>query len=315
MKPQLHPRNRHQAIDGVAYKFDELTFANPDLAPHIIDMKSGHQTIQFNDAQAVKELNRGLLLAYYGLQFWQLPDQFLCPPVPGRADYIHYIADILADDNDGVIPTGKKIKGLDIGTGANLIYPIIGRYEYKWSFLAAELNPISAQCAATLIQSNALLKKDVKLIKQDNPGNYFNGVISPDHQLAFTICNPPFHRSAEEASKGSLQKQQNLQKNQHLKTEVKETLNFGGQHSELWCDGGESEFVCNMIKESVNYQQQVLWFSSLVSKKDSLKPIQQCLNSVKPEEVKIIEMGQGNKISRFVAWTFMTKQQRTDRLS
>lgn len=323
MKPQLHPRNRHQVIDGVAYRFDELSKANPDLIPHIITLDkpkaSSHQTINFSDASAVKELNRALLLAYYGLQFWQLPEPFLCPPVPGRADYIHHIADLLASDNNGEIPTGRKVKGIDVGTGANLIYPIIGRYEYKWSFLASELNPMSVQCAKTLIQSNNLLKKDVKLIAQSNATHYFDGIIQKDHRLAFTMCNPPFHKSAEEASKGSEQKQRNLAKNQtkrasqmasSIKGQTKK-LNFGGQQSELWCDGGEVEFVCNMIKESVNYQEQVLWFSSLVSKKDSLKTIQKCVESVAPESIKIIEMGQGSKISRFIAWTFIPAHHRS----
>ena len=117
MKPQLHPRSRHQVIDGVAYHFDELCKANPDLNPHVTTLDNQHKTINFSDPKAVKELNRALLLAYYKVDFWQLPDQFLCPPIPGRADYIHHLADLLAEDNQGQLPKGKRFKGIDIGTG------------------------------------------------------------------------------------------------------------------------------------------------------------------------------------------------------
>ena len=307
--PTLHPRNRHQVIDGVAYHFDTLTAANPDLKSHIVERKKGHQTIDFADPNAVRELNRALLLAYYGIHFWQIPENVLCPPVPGRADYIHHLADLLANSNDGVIPTGKKIKGIDVGTGANLIYPIIGRHEYQWSFVGSEVNPLSFQCAATLIKSNPYLKSHVKVKKQDNANYFFNGIVQPEQKFAFTLCNPPFHRSAEEASAANAQKVENLAKSKSLPPQATQSLNFGGQNSELWCNGGEVEFVCNMIKESIQIKQQVLWFSSLVSKKDSLKIIESELKKAKVQEYKIIDMGQGHKISRFVAWTFIPQTQ------
>lgn len=311
MKPQLHPRNRHQVIDGVAYHFDELCKANPDLNPYVTTLDNQHKTINFSDPKAVKELNRALLLAYYKVDFWQLPDQFLCPPIPGRADYIHHLADLLAEDNQGQLPKGKRFKGIDIGTGANLVYPIIGRSEYQWSFVGSDVNPTSIQCAKTLIQSNRLLKSDVKLVSQSSPQHFFKGVIKADQEYAFSLCNPPFHKSAEEAAQGSQQKQKNLRRNQHLKQhKSSHGLNFGGQNSELWCPGGEVEFVCNMIEESVLYQHQVVWFSSLVAKKDSLTAIKAQLAKIKPAKIKIIQMGQGSKISRFVAWTFKTELER-----
>jgi 23S rRNA (adenine1618-N6)-methyltransferase len=39
------------------------------------------------------------------------------PPIPGRADYIHQIADLLATCNKKVVPTGADIRILDIGVG------------------------------------------------------------------------------------------------------------------------------------------------------------------------------------------------------
>ncbi len=318
--PSLHPRNRHQNKDGVAYDLKVLQAANPDLAPHVITKNSGHQTIDFADANAVKELNRALLLAYYDIQFWHLPEQFLCPPIPGRADYIHHLADVLAASNKGEIPTGKSVRGIDIGTGANLVYPIIGRHEYKWTFVASELNSVSFQCANAIAKSNKGLNSHLKLVQQNNPKSIFNGVLNPTHKYAFSMCNPPFHASAEEAEAGSRQKRSNLEnhkkRNQNnpesgfsSSTAKSKALNFGGQNSELWCEGGEVEFVCKMIKESVQFGHQVLWFSSLVSKKDSLKFIQKELDFINKKKaklmVKVIDMGQGQKTSRFIAWSFV----------
>ncbi len=313
----LHPRNRHRPIDGVGYQFDELLSANPDLNPHVFIGKHGQHTINFADDKAVRELNRALILAYYDVQFWQIPEQFLCPAVPGRADYIHYLADLLVASNNGEIPTGKGVKGLDVGTGANLIYPIIGQKEYRWSFLASECNPVSFQTAKAILDSNGNLKRAIKIKQQTSPEHIFENIISPDNRLAFTICNPPFHTSAAEAAKSNITKQQKLAKHKRSKQQssdlqpsiVKKDYNFGGQNSELWCEGGEVEFVCKMIRESSKFQTQVLWFSSLISKQQSLAKVQAELANHGVTNSKIINMGQGQKISRFIAWSFIPEKE------
>jgi 23S rRNA (adenine1618-N6)-methyltransferase len=82
----------------------------------------------------------------------------LRPPIPGRADYIHYIADLLAENNGGKIPKGKQIKCLNIGVGANCIYPIIGNQEYGGSFVGADVDPVSIASANKIIEFNPFLK-------------------------------------------------------------------------------------------------------------------------------------------------------------
>jgi len=85
------------------------------------------------------------------------------------------------------------------------------------------------------------------------------------------------------------------------------TPNFGGISDELWCEGGEMKFITQMIFESAKYQQQVMWFTTLVSKNEHLKSLTKVLNKVEPTEIKVIEMKQGQKTSRILAWTFMTE--------
>lgn len=301
-KASLHPRNQHQVVAGKAYDLDKLTKVNPALTQWLIKRPDGEDTVNFSEPDAVKELNKALLLQHYGMIFWDIPTNYLCPPVPGRADYVHHLADLLAASNGGEIPQGKAVKGLDVGTGANLIYPIVGSYEYGWQFVGSDIETVSLNCAEQLIKANSRLKKQIKLRKQEESNHIFKGIIQADDEFTFTLCNPPFHASEEQATQGAQRKNRNLGQN-------KGKLNFGGQSNELWCPGGEAEFVCNMVRESSQFKSQVLWFTSLISSKNNLAKIETELKKIKAKQVKIVEMGQGNKISRFIAWSFFDTSQ------
>jgi 23S rRNA (adenine1618-N6)-methyltransferase len=82
------------------------------------------------------------------------------------------------------------------------------------------------------------------------------------------------------------------------------TLNFGGRQNELWCEGGELQFILRMIRDSQRFAGQVFWFSTLVSKGENVTPIRKALQAARAVEVRVIEMAQGQKTSRLVAWTF-----------
>jgi 23S rRNA (adenine1618-N6)-methyltransferase len=303
-KDKLHPRNKHRE----RYDFKQLISSCADLKPFVALNKYGDESIDFFNPQAVKALNKALLVHFYGIQYWDIPDGYLCPPIPGRADYIHHIADVLGKLNGGKIPEGPTIKVLDIGVGANCIYPIIGTKEYGWSFVGSEIDSIAADSANSIINKNAGLIEVIDIRLQKNTKEIFNGIITANEHFDLTLCNPPFHASLAEAKSGTVRKLKNL-KQKKISTPV---LNFGGQTTELWCDGGESQFVSNMIQESEKFTHQCLWFSTLISKESNLKHIYFELRKVKATEVKTIEMGQGNKVSRIVAWTFLTKQEQKD---
>lgn len=304
-QPKLHPRNQH--ING--YDFDFLIKASPELQPFVITSARNEQTIDFSDSQSVKQLNKALLKGYYQVDFWDIPDTYLCPPVPGRVDYIHYLADLLAKDNENLIPTGKQIKLLDIGTGANVIYPLVGNSSYQWHFTGSDVDPISVKIAKQIAQFNNQ-KFDIRF--QKNQSNIFTNLIQPKDFFDITLCNPPFHSSIEEANKGSERKWKNLNKKSNKFVKDKNNLNFGGQKAELWYPGGELQFIKNMIAESTEFQEQCLWFTCLVSKKDNLAAIYKELELHKITEVKTIDMAQGQKISRFIAWSFYNNNQRQD---
>jgi 23S rRNA (adenine1618-N6)-methyltransferase len=295
-KSELHPRNPHRR----RYDFAQLIRSSPDLAQYVSRNAYGDESVDFFDPDAVMALNRALLRHFYHVRDWRIPRNYLCPPIPGRADYIHYIADLLASSNRGVIPTGPAVRCLDVGVGASCVYPIIGVREYGWSFTGTEFDPASLASAGAILAANPQLGKRVDLRRQRRANDVFRGILTPDERYDVTICNPPFHASAAEARAGAMRKLSNLKG----KRTARPVLNFGGQRGELWCEGGEAGFIRRMIIESRGLAGACLWFSTLVSKKSNLGPLYRQLTAASAADVRTIEMSQGSKSSRIVAWTF-----------
>ncbi|MBC7440204.1 MAG: 23S rRNA (adenine(1618)-N(6))-methyltransferase RlmF [Flavobacterium sp.] len=300
-KNNLHPRNLHR----FGYDFDELVDNFPDLKPFVFTNEFETKTIDFSNSLAVKALNKSLLITNYKILNWDIPTDYLCPPIPGRVDYIHYLADLLADSNNGIIPNGENVQGLDIGIGANCIYPILGNQVYGWSFVGTDIFEEAIESCEKIIQDNPQLIDFISLQLQGDGRFIFKNIILPEDKFAFTICNPPFHSSQEEATKSNIRKINALEKTKNSKP----VLNFGGQNAELWCEGGELAFITQMIFESAKYPLQVFWFTTLVSKKENLASLYKTLNKVSTVEIKTIEMAQGQKTSRFLAWTFLSDSQ------
>lgn len=302
-KNQLHPRNRHRE----RYDLPALTAAHPPLGAFIITTPRGDSSVDFADPLAVKTLNQALLKYFYQIDSWDIPDGFLCPPVPGRADYLHWLADLLAQDNQQQVP--REINVLDIGCGANCIYPLIGYREYGWRFTGSEINAQAMKAAGAILDANPTLRRAIRLRRQTDSNRIFQGIIHKNECYQAVICNPPFHASSEQAAEGSARKARNL----GLAKDA--PLNFGGQQAELWCEGGEKAFISRMIVESVSFARQVVWFTSLVSKREHLPALRQALTDAGAHAVQIVDMAQGQKQSRFIAWTFQESTARARLMS
>lgn len=286
---QLHPKNLHQG----SYNFDELIEVNPNLKPFVFVNDYKNKTINFSNQNAVKALNTALLKKFYNLNYWDIPSGYLIPPIPGRADYIHNIADLLQNKK------GKEVKVMDIGTGASLIYPIIGSRIYDWSFIAVEIEQESLDNCKDILNKNQSLQ-NIELRLQKNPKSIFLGAIKSSEYVDVTICNPPFHASLAEARKGTLRKLKNLNKDKSIK---KAELNFGGKINELVTEGGEKQFIMQMIKQSERFAQNVGWFTTLVSKSAIIPALTSSLRA-KKATFKVIEMASSNKKSRILCWKF-----------
>ncbi len=301
---RLHKRSKHQN----RYNFDELIASYPLLRDFVSPNKYGDLSVDFFDPAAVKALNTALLKRYYAVEFWDIPDGYLCPPIPGRAEYIHQVADLLLEstsNHKAKVPRGPKMYCLDVGVGANCIYPIIGQAEYGWSFVGTDIDDVALESATEIIKKNEKVSNSVELRKQKNYKKILKGIIKEDEQFDLCICNPPFHASSEEALSGTKRKLKNL-KGQSTDDVV---LNFGGQSNELWCEGGELAFIELLIKESLSFAMDVLWYTTLVSKESNVERILAMLEQTPASDVKVIPLLLGNKKSRIVAWTYFNKSQ------
>lgn len=313
-KSGLHESNAHRG----RYDFKKLIASEPALASFVIKNPKGEDSINFSDPNAVKILNKALLTAYYDIDFWDIPEHYLCPPIPGRADYIHRVAELLDGEVKGKY-RHQNVRALDVGVGANCIYPIVGVTQYGWHYTGSDVDPKSIESATDIVERNVALNGKIELVQQMSESNIYHCVIKPNDRFDVTTCNPPFHRSAEDAAMGSQRKLDNLKANQRKKgvkpqnspvKQGKPTLNFGGQNAELWCEGGEAAFIRRMANESQAFSSQVLWFTTLISKKDNVRPMRKQLEKLGVKAIRVVEMSQGQKISRFIAWSFMDKQQR-----
>ncbi len=300
----LHPKNIHRN----GYNFPVLAKVHPLLNDYVKTNVHGNTSIDFANPLAVKALNTALLKQDYGLSHWDIPEGALCPPIPGRVDYIHYIAELLGVEEVRSAKNTKtpNISLLDIGTGANGIYSILASQTYGWHCVGSDINTQSLENFASIISKNKGLEKLLTLRLQHNKNHIFDGIILEGDFFNITVCNPPFHSSEAEALKGSIRKTSNLARNRSESVnESTATLNFGGLDAELWCKGGERLFLKKLIKESFTFSKQCQWFSTLVSKSDNVPLCKKLIRKLGATDIREIEMTQGNKTTRIIAWTFL----------
>ncbi len=290
-RQDLHPRNRHQG----RYDLPALVEACPDLGPFLLRNPVGELTVDFADPRAVKLLNGALLATQYDIQGFDLPEDYLCPPIPGRADYVHHVADLLA--GEGPIPEGLGVRVLDLGTGASGIYALIGHRSYGWSFVGTDIDWEALGSAERILMANPGLEEAIDLRHQPDPARIFEGVVKPGESFDVCLCNPPFHASRKEARDGTARKWRHLGHGGRQ-------LNFGGKAGELWCAGGEIGFITRMAREAADHPGLCRWFTSLVAKSFHLADVKKALREAGATEIRVVAMGQGQKQSRFVAWRY-----------
>ncbi len=293
----LHPRNLHKGD----YDFPVLSKSCPELSSFLQKGKNGQQTIDFSQPEAVKALNKALLLHFYGITNWDVPPGYLIPSVPGRADYVHYAADLLADPETHEIPKGKSVKVLDIGVGANCVYPIIGNRQYGWSFAGIDIDPVAIKAAKAIVDANPVLKGKINIRLQKHPDHIFKGIIKEGEFFDLCLCNPPFFDSEKTALEAARQKWKKLGRQKRGGVR-----NFGGQKTELVTEGGEVAFIKKMIMESTELAGQIRWFTTLVSNRDSLPATRRALKKVKPVFMKEMASARGQKLTRILCWTFLS---------
>lgn len=293
----MHKKNKH----NTGYDLDQLITVYPKLEPFVFINPHNKQTIDFAKPEAVKALNSALLKAHYNIDFWEFPDSYLCPAIPGRVDYIHHLQDLLKASG-----IHENISVLDIGTGANCVYPLLGHAVYDWKCIGTDISEPALKTAKKIIVKNELAQV-IGLRHQEDKAHMFTGILKDTDAFSASMCNPPFYRSESEAFEATTRKLKGLGHATGIFTR-----NFSGQAQELWFEGGEKAFLHSYLYESSLHKTQCFWYSSLVSNKEHVKSMTKSLKKLKATDIKVIEMKQGNKVSRIVAWTFLTKDEQKD---
>ena len=284
----MHPDNPFEK----EYNFNGLIQSHPKLSEFIIVGKSDRKSIDFGDSKAIIALNTALLKRTFDVN-WELKPGHLCPALPGRLDYLIHVKDILD------APSEKPITMLDIGTGASLIYPLLATAAFDWNCTASEVDIDSIEFAKKLLLLNPNLKTTT-LRNQRVKSKIFHHVMEENDYFDLVVCNPPLYKTQSEAEQRNIRKNKNLHNNESI------SHNFGGHSNELWYKGGEEAFIKTMASESVSYGSQVGWFTCLISNSEHVKTLKRYVRKANPTELRVVEMEQGNKKSRFIAWTFKT---------
>ncbi|KAJ0966981.1 hypothetical protein J5N97_023898 [Dioscorea zingiberensis] len=316
--PTIHPRNRYSEDPP---DFALLASLYPSFQPFLLPSRrpGGRPTIDWTDFNATRELTRVLLLHDHGVHWW-IPDGQLCPTVPNRSNYIHWLQDLLSSN---VIPPIKnddeKVRGFDIGTGANCIYPLLGASLLGWSFVGSDVTNIALEWARKNVQSNSHLTELIEIRNACDPSSSKNiedgvmgeetpegsmgnpsmglgccselpvlaGVIKDGEKFDFCMCNPPFFESVEEAG-------------------LNPRTSCGGTYEEMVFPGGERAFITRIIEDSLQLKHSFRWFTSMVGRKASLKFLVSKLHEVGVSVVKTTEFVQGHTARWGLAWSFLS---------
>lgn len=278
----MHPRNIYKEKKP---NFRELAVKYPEFRRHASQETSGKVTINFKEPDALRALSTALLKEDFGLDV-NIPADRLVPTIPLRLNYIHWIEDILKTTwND-------KIRGIDVGTGASCIYPLLGARMNGWKFLASEQDEKSTISARKNVEQNGLQH----LIQVENV-QIDSGLkeLLPENDAAydFCMCNPPFFGSQEEADG-------EFHRDGRSKPHAASTAN--ATESVTW--GGEFCFVNRLIKDSLQLRETIRVYTSMVGKKLNLTALKDELHNHKVPKVCSTEFCQGKTMRWGLAWSF-----------
>ncbi|KAI0297071.1 hypothetical protein B0F90DRAFT_1635139 [Multifurca ochricompacta] len=237
-----------------------------------------------------RRLTQALLYRDFDIQL-NIPDDRLCPPVPNRLNYVLWLQDIVS--HSSVSGPLSSIRGIDIGTGASAIYPLIAcRLAPNWNFVATDIDDVSLASARSNIDSNGLSERIV-LLRTDPTGPVMFPLIHDrTTSFNFSMCNPPFYASAEEATSLAAAKE-------HAPNAV-----CTGTEVEMITPGGEEAFVNKMVRESITLGERCQWYTSMLGKQSSLTALVTLLRSHSITNYAIAELIQGHTRRWVLAWSF-----------
>lgn len=327
----IHPRNKYSENPP---DFGLLASLYPTFQPYVFYSRDGRPRIDWKDYNATRELTRVLLLHDHGLNWW-IPDCQLCPTVPNRSNYIHWIEDLLSSN---IIVDNRAdsavVRGFDIGTGANCIYPLLGSSLLGWRFVGSDVTEVALEWAEKNVKNNPHISGLIEIRKVDNSEEVVREQlqIGDIRDCESNICNldgtsigtsvscPAELRSGVKMSYEGPPILVGVVKDEEkfdfcmcnppfFETMEEAGLNpktaCGGTSEEMVCPGGEQAFVTRIIDDSVKLKQTFRWYTSMVGKKSNLKILISKLRAVGITIVKTTEFVQGQTCRWGLAWSFV----------
>lgn len=257
-------------------------------------LKSNGQ-LDFSNPESVQQLTKSLLKRDFGLTI-ELPPDRLCPPVPNRINYVLWVQNLLDSTSDSYsdrYDPGREVIGLDIGTGASCIYPLLGCAQRpKWRFAGTDIDDKSLQFAKKNVVGNHLQDR-IKLLQTQSDSPLLPLDIMGLENIDFSMCNPPFYESTAEMLASAKAKQRPA------------FTACTGSETEMVTEGGEVAFVSKIIDESLILCHRVQWYTSMLGKFSSVATVIEKLRAHNIGNYAATEFIQGNKTRRWgIAWSF-----------
>lgn len=292
---RMHYRNafREQNLN-----FKLVAGRQEDLKPFIERRSESQWRLNFKSWVVTRALNSALLIDAYELGMWDLPRFQLCPPVANRANYIHWLEDLLLQSRpSGVAETGASVRGLDVGVGASCVFPLLGASINGWSFVGVDIVDIALSSAIKNVRNNPRIAglieiRDGRMSEVIPSRNLskFNTLlgVKNEEQFSFCMCNPPFFDLIQDAK-------------------LNPGTNFGGTTYEMCHPGGEEAFTQRIFDESLVLRERVHWYTTMCGKKRTLRKILHLLEVARVPTIRTTRFLQGRTTRWGIAWSFSSQ--------
>lgn len=249
----------------------------------------------FKNPDALRALTCALLHRYFQKKITLPPDRMI-PAVPQRLNYICWIEDLVKLIEVQV--PDLNVVGIDIGTGASCIFPILSCHRNPtWSFLGVETDNKSYSIAIENVRKN-FMDDRIRMVRISTEDTLNDILCLSTNPVTFIMCNPPFF---EEEYGVKLEMNPNVSSGGRSKS----TSNVSGKMESI-VSGGEIAFVGHMLEQSRHLKEEVVIYTSMLGKKQSLTHFKQTLSSLHEDNLSWTwaELCQGKTIRYAIAWSF-----------
>ncbi|KAK5135662.1 hypothetical protein LTR08_004963 [Meristemomyces frigidus] len=282
--------------------FDVLAEQDADFAA-ICRVSKDERWIDFQNPKVVQQLTKSLLKCDFGVSI-QLPDDRLCPPVPVRWNYVHWIQELLDTTSDTYsdrYDPEREVIGLDIGVGASCIYPLLAcSSRSSWRMAGTDIDQHSLSYARKNVDANGTSKR-IKLAHTTTDSPLIPIDALKIEELDFLMTNPPFYSSTED-----------MQASYTAKTAPPSAVCTGAEN-EMICPGGDVGFVTRILTESLELRDRVQWYTAMFGKISSLQIVVAKLKEHDITNFAVTCLQAGYRTKRWaVGWSFGDYRPRND---